>query len=78
MFESLLVVLGAGLQLWLSKEKTKYVDKLISLKKDYYEESNKPFDLRSDAVLDNLEFELRILGTAFAANVGKQDTPNQP
>ena len=66
-------VLQAGLTLWNNKEKTKYIDKLMSLKKDYYAEINKPLAERSDAVLDNVLFELRVLGVAFAAGIAKQD-----
>lgn len=78
MIETILTILSAGLQLWSSKEKTKYQDKLMALRKGYYEEYNKPEDQRSDAVLDNIEFELRILGTAFASNVRESNAPNQP
>lgn len=76
MFQALLETLTAGLKLWDDKEKTKYVDKKMQIEKDYYVEYNKGPDLRSDAVLDNLEFELRVLAAAFAAGVGKPNTPN--
>ena len=74
MVDALIKCLAAGLEIWNSKEKTKYIDKLVSLKKEYYEESNKPLPERDDAVLDNLEFELRLLASGFAASVGKPDT----
>lgn len=73
MIETLFNVLNAGLSLWLSKEKTKYVDKLISLRKDFYEEYKKPADRRSDAVLDDIEFQLRILSIAFSSTVGAEN-----
>lgn len=73
MVESIFAVLAAGLSIWSSKEKTKYIDKLIKLKRDYYEEINKPFERRDNARIDNLEFELRILGDSFAASVAKSD-----
>ena len=73
MFESLLTVLGAGLSLWNNKERTKYVDQLMSLKQRYYEEYNKDAEHRSDAILDSIELELRILASAFSTNVGKSD-----
>lgn len=71
MFTVLLNCLNAGLTLWDDKEKTKYLDQMISLKESYYAEFNKPDAERSDAVLDNLEFQLRVLATSFAAGVGK-------
>jgi hypothetical protein len=78
MFTLILSVLDTGLKLWLSKERTKYVDKLMRLQKEYYEESNKPAEERSDAVLDNLFFELRILASAFAAEARVSDAPPKP
>lgn len=77
MFTALLQVLLAGLQLWTDKEKTKYVDQLMKLKKEYYEEVNKPDDKRDDAVLDNLEFQLRLLGSAFASGVIQSNTTDK-
>lgn len=74
MFESLLTVLGAGLSIWNNKERTKYVDQLMSLKRRYYEEFNKSAEHRSDAILDGIESELRILASAFSTSVGKPDT----
>jgi hypothetical protein len=77
MVTALFQALAAGLKLWQSKESRKYLDRLIELKEDYYEEYNKDPARRSDAVLDNIERELRILTESFAAGVGAQDTPNQ-
>lgn len=77
MFETLLQVLLAGLHLWSDKEKTKYVDRLMSLKKEYREEINKPYDQRNDAVIDDLEFQLRVLSAAFVAGTIKSNSPNQ-
>lgn len=74
MFDALLTVLSAGLTLWSDKEKNKYIDEMISLKNQYYEEYNKPLTERDDSVLDNLEHELCVLGVAFAASIGKQNT----
>lgn len=71
MFLTLMSVLEAALQLWNSHEKNKYIDHLAQLKKDYYEQINKSFDQRDNAVLDNLEFQLRLAADSFAASVGK-------
>jgi hypothetical protein len=74
MFEALLVVLGAGLSIWEHKEKTKYVNKLMDLKREWYEEYNKPDSIRSTIALDNIEFELRVLSLGFAAEVGTKNS----
>jgi hypothetical protein len=75
-FQALAQALAAGLSLWEHKEKNKYNDKLIQLERDYYAEENKATSVRSDAVMDNLEFELRLLARAFAASARKQDPAN--
>jgi hypothetical protein len=72
-FGSILTILAAGLSIWESKEKTKYIDKMLGLKKDYYEEFNKGPELRDHAQLDRIEYELRVLGETWAASVGKPD-----
>ena len=71
MIKALFEALGAGLELWGTKESRKYLDKLIRLEKEYYEESNLS---RPDmAKLDNIKFELRLLSKAFAAEARKPD-----
>lgn len=69
MIASLMAALAAGLSLWDGKEKTKYVDQLEQLKKDYYAEYEKPLDQRSDDELSRIERELCSAGHAFAAAV---------
>lgn len=76
-FETILAIVEAGLSIWASKERTKYIDKLTKLKEQYHVEINKPDDLRDDAVITNLEFELRITGLAFSADVGKSNLANK-
>lgn len=71
--EMIMQLLQTGLNLWDDKEKNKYVDKLMKLKQDYYVEINKPQAERDDAILDNIEFELRNLSIAFSTTVGKQN-----
>lgn len=73
MFQALLEVLGAGLELWTHKEKTKFVEKKMKLERAWYDEYNKGPNVRSNAVLDSLEFELRVLASAFVVSVGKQN-----
>lgn len=58
-------VLEQSLKLWNSKESSKYLDKMIKLRKEWYEEYNKPLDDRSDVKLDNIELQLRILCESF-------------
>lgn len=71
MVDSIIRLLETGLMLWLSKEKTKYQDRLIELKRQYYEEDNKPYEKRDNAVLDNVRLELRLLGDSFCSEIGK-------
>lgn len=65
MVSLILGVLEQGLKLWNSHESTKYLDKLIKLKKEWYEEYDKPISERSDLRLDSITDELRILGESF-------------
>lgn len=65
MVSLILGVLEQGLKLWNSHESTKYLDKLIKLKKEWYEEYNRPLDERSDSALVDIEFELRVLAQSF-------------
>lgn len=74
MFESLAGALEAGLSLWSSKESRKYLDEVIRLRKEYYEEDNKE---RPDmARLDRIEFQLCNLCEAFSAKVRKSNIAN--
>lgn len=77
MWDALTRALAAGLSIWDHKEKTKYIDQLAKLQKDYYAEYNKTLSDRNDAILDGLEFQLRILSNSFAASVGKSDAANK-
>lgn len=74
MFESLAKALAAGLSLWESKEKRKYIDRLMELKRDWYAEFNKDPAVRSDAILDHLRRELCILSDAFSSHIGAAGT----
>lgn len=65
MVELILGVLEQGLKLWNSHESTKYLDKLIKLKKEWHVEYNKPLSERSDVRLDDIDTELRLLATSF-------------
>lgn len=77
MIETLLSVFLQGLTLWNSKEKTKYVDKILSLKKQWYEEYEKPIGSRDDDLLTSIVSELRLLGQAWTAAVESETASNK-
>lgn len=66
MINSILKILETGLNLWNNHEKSKYMDELAKLKKEYRNEMSKPEADRDDGVLDNIEFRVRVLGDSFA------------
>jgi len=74
MVGTLLGILEAGLSIWASREKTKYQDRYIKLKREWYEEYNKPEDRRSDAELDRIEFDIRVLCLAVSAQIRAENT----
>lgn len=76
LFTALVGALKAGLSIWESKEKTKYLDRLMRLEKERDEEGKKPDP--SHGVLDDLEFQLVLLSRAFSsAAIGGQKAPPQ-
>lgn len=77
MVQLILGVLEQGLKLWNSHEATKYLDKLIALKKDWYEEYNRPIEERSDLTLDSIELELRILAESFIQASSRKDVADK-
>ena len=74
MIEALTGALKSGLSLWESKESRKYIDRVIKLEKEYYEEDNK--DRPDMALLDNIEFQLRLISHSFSSQVSKQNLKN--
>lgn len=72
MIETIFKLLTAGLNLWSDKEKNKYLDQMINLKRAFYEEYNKPEP--DSAVLDNIRLELRLLCDSFSSQVGIAST----
>jgi hypothetical protein len=72
-FGLILGVLEQGLKLWNSKESSKYLDKTIKLRKEWYEEYSKPIETRDHNKLDDLWLELRLISAAFIKAAG---TPN--
>ena len=65
-------LLEAGLKLWQHKDKNKYLDKTIKLKRKFYEEYNK--ETPDMAILDNIEFELWIISQGFIAKIGEKNS----
>jgi hypothetical protein len=68
----LLGVLKEGLRLWNDRQSTKYLDRVISLEKKYYEELSKPSDERSDLELDRCLLEFKIISQSFVQYPGKK------
>lgn len=71
MFSDLAKALVLALELWNSKDKRKYSDRIAELERAYEDEDNQPRGKRSNAVLDNLRTELCIVGKQLAADVRK-------
>ena len=73
MILSILGILEAALSIWQSKLRDKYINEVNTLKQAYYEETNKPVEERSDAVLDNIKFKLRICVDSLTAQIKLTD-----
>lgn len=69
-------ILEQGLKLWNTVEGRKYLDRVIRLKKEYYEEFNRPD--RSDLALDRILDELRIIAGTFASASVVGNDPASP
>lgn len=67
-----LSILKEGLKLWNNQEASKYLDRVISLEKEYYEEIQKPSDERSDFRIDSILLELQIISQSFVQYFNKQ------
>ena len=67
MIDSIFKLLSSVFTIWEHKQKNKYRDKYMQLQRDYYEESKK--DQPSDAVLDNIEFELHVLVNSVGSEI---------
>lgn len=71
-FGLILGVLKEGLKLWNSFEATKYLDRIIKLEKEYYEEIAKPEDERSQLTLDTIILRIRLISQSFVQYPGKK------
>lgn len=70
MVDSLFRILGSALSIWEHKEKRKYLDKYLDLKRDYYEAINRPPEIWNDARIDSIKFELQLLVDSVSSNIG--------
>lgn len=75
MIDSLFKALAAGLSLWQSKEARKYLDEVIKLKEQWYEEYNK--DMPDNNKLDTIELQLHNITSVFSSQVGVPNTGNK-
>jgi hypothetical protein len=69
MVDSVFKLLGAALSIWESKEKTKYQDEYLRLKKEWRDEMDQPDDYRSQLAIDRIERELRDLASSFSYSI---------
>lgn len=76
MIGQVIQLLMTGLSLWQNKEARKYIDKVIKLKQEYHDEMAKPETERSDAVLDDIDFQLRTLSIAFCSSASGENSKN--
>jgi hypothetical protein len=65
-------VLKEALKLWSAKEGQKYLDRVVKLEKEYYEELSKPEDERSQLYLDERLLELQIISQSFVLYPAKK------
>ena len=70
MIGAVFTLLGSALSIWQSKEKRKYLDRYLSLKRDYYEAINRPPEEWNDARIDGLKFELQLLVDSLSSQIG--------
>lgn len=69
MIQSILSLVDAVLSIVEIKMRRKYIDKVEGLRRDWYAEFNKPREERNNAVLDNIELELRLTVASLAADL---------
>ena len=70
-------VLEQGLTLWNSKEASKYIEQVIKLKSRYYEEYNKPLNIRSDVAMDSIMLHLKIICESFVHSAQSENSQNK-
>lgn len=67
MLQAVLEIAKFGLSVWDSKEKNKYLDELLQLEKEYYEEGSKH---RPDmAIINGIERRMQSLSKNLSAQI---------
>lgn len=86
---ALIQMINTVLSIWLNEQRFKYIDENKTLEEKYHAEINKPIPpdeatynsnrrgFRSNAVLDDLEFQLRNLSTALSASIAESNAGNK-
>jgi len=64
-------VLVEGLKLWNNKEANKYLDSVLKLEQEWISEYNKDRKDRSNANLDDIEQQLRLISKHFVSSLRK-------
>lgn len=61
MISSIFKILEYALSIGEEKYRSRYLDKVVKLKRQYYKEINKNEATQNFALIDNIEYELRII-----------------
>lgn len=64
-------ILKEGLKLWNTKESTKYIDQLIKLEREYFDELKKHESNRSQLYLDERLLDIKTIGENFVKFASK-------
>lgn len=87
---ALIQMINTALSLWLNAEKMKYIAQNKSLEEQYHVEINKPIPpdestfnsnrhaYRNNAIVDDLEFQLRNLSLALSTAIAQSNAGNKP
>ena len=75
---SVLKIIEATLGYMNLRESHKYKDEFISLRQAHYDESNKNEDDQDFAVMDRIEYRLKLLCVSVASDINKSDIENKP
>ena len=72
MIASILAIIGAILSIVEINLRRKYIDQYLNLQKAYHDAINQTPQKWDDSVLDDIEFQLRVLARAIASDVASQ------
>jgi hypothetical protein len=68
----ILGILKEGLKLWNAKESNKYIDQVIKLEKEYYDELSKSEDDRSQLTMDKCLHDIATIAENFVKFASKK------